>query len=370
MKNYIILTRFSVIMKSTMSAWRISSNSDIKDVVNRVFEGKRLKSRTNIFTRHSLPIIDAASKTRNIKHIVVTSTLLPDWCKKELDESSDKYPWLDIVYVDPDTGYNLNREMSKAADKISKECTQEDILIASLRLDDDDLLSSNYFETIDLYQKNEFVDCCISTPRGFRGLYDGENYLCFSYENIPNNAYGMAIITRYSLMKSSFVSQYSFPPGTHIDMDKRVPVILDGRKNTFLRTMGRDNDGFSLGSSYAYEDELSQIRKKHFPNPISETEEIKALFGVGEEKVSLFKSLNESVVIKNENIIVSYEKNKDIEIEMAFYLTDPHGNKVITTNYSNILSFSFSVKYHGTHQIIAFCKKGNDREMRVVKIES
>ncbi|WP_421255208.1 glycosyltransferase [Aeromonas sp. 600282] len=370
MKNYIILTRFSVIMKSTLSAWRISSNSDIKDVVNRVFEEKRLRSRTNIFTRHSLPIIDVASKTRNIKHIVVTSTLLPDWCKKELDESSNKYDWLDIVYVDPDTGYNLNREISKAADKLSKKLAQENIIIASLRLDDDDLLSSNYFETIDQYQKSEFVDYCISTPRGYRGLYDGDKYLCFSYENIPNNAYGMAIITSYSLKNSSFTSQYLFPPGTHIDMDKRIPVILDGRKHTFLRTMGRDNDGFSLGSSYAYEDELSQIRKKHFPNPISETEEVESLFGVTGEKISIFEYLSELVTFKNNNIIISYNKNKEIDIEMAFYLIDLNGNKIITTNYSDELHFSFPAKYHGTHQVIAFCKKGDEREKRVVKIES
>ncbi|EFD0540265.1 hypothetical protein GUU61_23385 [Escherichia coli] len=353
-------------MNSTLSAWRISSNCSINEVIKRVFEEKRLRSRTNIFINYSLPLLDSASKTRNIRHVVVTSTFLPEWCKEELNKSANQYSWLDIIYVDPVEGYNLNNQISKAAEKLSKKSTCDEIIIASLRLDDDDLLSKNYFETIDLYHDDAYVDFCISTPHGYRGLYDGENYSVISHENIPNNAYGMALIARYSSNNKKFTSNYCFPPGTHIDMDKRVPVILDGRKKTYLRTMGRDNDGFSIGSGYAYEDELNDIRKKHFSNPIADTREISNLFGIDIKYASIFEYLVESVTINNNETTIAYNKNQDLDIQMAFYVVDKTGNKILTTHYSNVLTFTFPSFYKETHQIIAFCKIGNDREKRVV----
>lgn len=385
----IILTRFSMLMKSTMSAWRISKEQDIQSAMAGLFNDERLKARAKVFFEISLPVLDVVSRTSNVIHIVATSTYLPTWCKNKLEDAMKKYKWLRVVYYDIDDEFELQLLIESAINELVNIIDNTETTFAAIRLDDDDVLFESYFNLLSKYNIEKYENFCISMTSGFRGLFDGEKYVCYANEHIHNNAYGLAYIGRYSFVNKKFTTPYFFSPGTHLNVDIRVPTILDGTEPTYLRTLSQSSDGFSQGGEKSvYLESIDGIEKRHFAKKISfsvvndcMTESvllpnhdnllalnqfIKTNDAAG---VEIKKFLKEDCTVRKLNnlIVVSYSKSKLLNSGgmFAFYLLDGD-KKITTTPYSLNAEFAFNpndgdslVSFFKTKDGVVFYEKMN-----------
>lgn len=256
-----------------MGAWKASKSIDLDRYIDKILDENRLKSRVNIFTKYTLPCIDLACDKLRLQHVVVASDMLPDWCKADLQAAIKNRPWLSIEYIGFDERFDINGIIEGSVFSWWKKegCFSSkpiDCPVAVVRLDDDDILSPDYFHMLSRYLQSEYRGMCVSMPRGYFGLWDGNKYISFSQSNNPKNASGLAYVSSYSGYDRRFSTAYCYPPGSDANVDTLVPTILDGRSNVYIRTMSGENDGFATPDGYIFGSNIEEIRQRYFKNPI------------------------------------------------------------------------------------------------------
>ena len=242
-KIYVIQTRFSVFNKNIASIWRLGRNRSEAEVVAELFDKKRLELRCNIFFNISLPLLHKAYLAgHEIFHSLLYSTHLPDWVVNKIEAAKDCYCWFHPLGVGYEEEVPFYSSIKQIVDAISIN-ELEDIAYAGIRLDDDDLISTSYFNKLSRYVDQPFSGFAVSFPRGFAGMWEENDYMSFSEFYEPKNAQGLAQINIYNKVTKKFNEPYLLVPGGHLTIDERVPTILDATgKGVFLRTFHSNND--------------------------------------------------------------------------------------------------------------------------------
>ena len=239
----IIYTRFSLFNKNILTAWRLCRTDDIEVAKAALLEHERLETRCDIFFNYTLPNIDKAAKLgHNIKHIVMHYSELPLWVLEKFREAEKQYCWLKPIAVGYEDDVPLASEIKSVTKEASQLSSVDELPVACIRLDDDDILGTKFFKQLELYLKPEYQGFCISFPKGVTGLWDKE-YIKFSSFYSAKIALGLSQISLYDVKNKNFISKNLVPPGNHIKVDERVPTILDSRNGPyFLRTFHSSND--------------------------------------------------------------------------------------------------------------------------------
>jgi hypothetical protein len=243
----LIWTRFSLVNKNVSPrSWQIGRDVAPEDYIRSVVgDERRLRPRTQIFFRHTLPNIDAAFQGNPaIRHVAAASDRLPGWVLDELDAAAARYPWFHVLKVGYDDDWDWRRGLQPTLLSLASGHPSETFVVASCRLDDDDVLAPAFFDDVRQYIKPQFKGFCVSFSRGFCGVWDeGEAaYEAFYTWKFPMNAMGLSYIGEYDAANRQWLTPHWSLPGPHERVDERVPTILDGRRRLFIRSLHGSND--------------------------------------------------------------------------------------------------------------------------------
>ena len=262
MSSIFIITRYSILSR-LIRVRTPRSSEDFCQYKGRLFSDNRLNARHIGFTLITVPsILSQLECHSKIFFLVITSTDLPchhlDKLKKSLsslDNNKNIKTILSFVSSSATSGKeaeNVFPSFNKAiAETIQCQLAGSDCQVfASVRLDDDDALSSSYCVNLSEHVKKELIGFPVLFPYGLQGFFSKSTgtitdirrfyRLCIS----P----GLAFINGYSDdhgFSDKRVSVYGL--GNHSKIDSKNAIIYDSRRIAFFRTFSSFNDSAEGG---------------------------------------------------------------------------------------------------------------------------
>lgn len=233
-------TRFSLFQPNS-TAWFASNNSQFKnedDYREYLFSDVRLAPRIELFLNRSLPILARGSVGYAYYHVLSYSSLLPSQYRNLLIDAAERYPFLVLnEYVEghcESNAHQLARRLfsTEHDGRISGEP------IGFFRLDDDDLLSVNYFRDMSKHVTPENIGSRVTFGRGLTALYRDGNFENYREVYRPMIAIGLLEVGTVDR-----TGKVITPPDVpHTQSDRHGPVILDSRNISFIWTRHDNQD--------------------------------------------------------------------------------------------------------------------------------
>lgn len=176
-QNHIIVTRYSLKSKTMLSG---ATQEIIKDEITR---SAWLAHRNDLFSKFCLPSL-VGQKVRPALWILLMD-ISDEWISKEL--GLDTYDWILPLYIQSgQTGFS---ETKKAIRQFEKDSDNRVYKIS--RLDNDDMLASNFISVIAEYPEEELAERSTSAKTPFaivaqRGCrWDGKKNIVFDFPTCP-----------------------------------------------------------------------------------------------------------------------------------------------------------------------------------------
>lgn len=262
MSSIFIITRYSILSQSMAVRLRRSSG-DFGQYKERLFSDSRLNARHAVFKSITVPsIISQLDCPAKIFFLVITSNDLPCYHLEKLQEAISRLDSNNNIktilsFVSPaatsvkegDSVFPSLRQA--AAENIRRQLKGADSQVfASVRLDDDDALSSSYCMNLSKYLKKELVGFPVIFPYGLQGLFSESTATIQDIRRFYrlNISPGLAFINCYSEdrgFSDKRVCVYGL--GDHTKIDCKNAVIYDSRRLAFFRTFGSFNDSATGG---------------------------------------------------------------------------------------------------------------------------
>lgn len=233
-------TRFSVFMPNS-GAWVASNGSKMteREYLEHLYSDERMEPRADIFFNYTLPMLATAAARGNFafRHIVTYSGRMPQKYVRRIHDAARQYKFLLLDEL-PASGLGGLNVHKAARSILINEGLPRTTPFGSLRLDDDDILSADYFEQMAQYINEAHVGYVVTLARGITALYeDGEFY--FARDAVfPLHSKGHLSICQYD-DKGNLTT----PVGAaHNRSDRVNPVILDSRKfsHLWVRSVSQD----------------------------------------------------------------------------------------------------------------------------------
>lgn len=238
-KEIFVLIRYSILSKKP-SSWVIGRDTDFADYKNKLFENNRLNYHHTIFKKMTLPsIASAISSVKDAdvkaKCIVLTSTELPTVHKKNLYDECQKYSWAEIHEIGsdkiPDDAFE---------EIVSQQLKGQDVIYATIRLDDDDAIATQFMQSVAGYMTKSFCGFALSLSKGFKAFFNQEKITAFEEVVTPKIAQGLCYIDSHT--KETLLAKTIYSIGNHTKVDQKVPVISDARKHAFIWAIHEESD--------------------------------------------------------------------------------------------------------------------------------
>jgi hypothetical protein len=219
------------------------------DYTTTLFDDDRMKLRTDIFLRLALPIYQSWAERFAYRHVVHISSDLPEKWRAQLDDAAVRYPCLII---------------NEVTEKITPATVMRDDLIkhadadmvVRLRVDDDDLLATDYLDHLDHYVRPDNVGMAVSFGLGVAAIYHHGQHSEFRLKREVLPSAGQAYIGRFDQDAQSI---RGIKIHAHNRIDTFKPVIFDSREPMYLQTYHEQQDK-EFGRA---DDPLARVR--HFP---------------------------------------------------------------------------------------------------------
>lgn len=219
-------TRYSLFIPSS-GAWKASNGSRFdtpESYKEYLYSDSRMDLRERIFLGASIPALAKAADGFELRHIVSYSESLPEKRKDALRRAAEKYPFLVLEEL-PD-GVQPKDRVETAGDYLTKGT-----LFGEYRLDDDDILSKDYFERMGEYVKDDLVGYVVSFPLGIEAiLADGK---AMNLREMHYPMYGLGLLYVCKKLSDGTIRRPS--SSSHTKVDRHNPTILDARKLSYVR---------------------------------------------------------------------------------------------------------------------------------------
>ena len=225
-------TRFSLYNPESV-AWVASNGSKFstnEEYIEYLFSEARLKPRFEIFVGESLPQLALASKNFDYYHVVSYSEHLPKSFEDILIEASDTYPFLILdKHIDGKSSVNphgLARSLyfgGSRTDDVGEA-------FGLFRLDDDDLISVDFFRQVSAYVTKANVGMLVSLGRGVTAVYDDGLYYAARESFRPLIAIGLLSVCSF---ESDGTLNLPVEVSHHLS-DRSNAVIIDSRRIGYL----------------------------------------------------------------------------------------------------------------------------------------
>lgn len=238
MYKVVAICRYSVLVKNK-TAWRAGVDKSWDEYKSEVLNPVRLDMRLCLFNNITLPSLLSSRKAIDknwFTLVILVSDLMPKQQLNNLENCVVDLPWCRIVPIAERA--DLDQEVTK---NIGEVVADNDEVYATLRLDDDDALSRDYFDRLIPYVSNAHLDHAISFPFGYQAYYNIEkqSYRSASEMWEPKLALGLAYISN----KKSTI-KHALQLGSHTTIDQRHPLVTIPGGPMYIRTFHDYNDVF------------------------------------------------------------------------------------------------------------------------------
>lgn len=236
---FVGVTRFSL-FKPDSAEWKTSragSFSSPDEYKEFLYSPSRIEPRLTILRDISMPMIAAAAEPHLIRHIIQYSPSLPREYLSELKHLEQQYPFIVLSNVD-DVGDTHPYTVANSVNPEQKP-------YALYRLDDDDLLSSSYFDQLAPLVTEDHLGFRVSLAGGLTGIFDGNEFSTIRYSYHPNIAIGLA-----GILGRNSGGEFIAPPNVaHNRSDRHGSVIVNAKECSYFwtRHKGQDTDFDSAG---------------------------------------------------------------------------------------------------------------------------
>lgn len=224
-------TRFSLFMPQDPS-WQLTKSRDKQDEQAieayraELYDDSRLRMRTEIFLEHTVPALQAAADRsgHTVIHVVSFSQSLPAPYKKQLAEAAKEYPVLHLDERPDGAGGSSLAELARPK-------VQPGEVFGLYRLDDDDVLPTNFFDLVARLMRPAMVGMLVSLPRGLEAItHKGKVYM------VREGYYAMHSLGLMQVCAFSEDGKLCAPePSPHEKSDRANPVVIDSRSIGYLR---------------------------------------------------------------------------------------------------------------------------------------
>lgn len=238
-----IMIRYSILAKSR-SAWVIGRDVSDDEYREKLFSESRLNMHEFLFSNVTLPSIEAANKPIEVEVLIFTSVFLPQKYMERLKGIVNQYSWARLITLD-----DSDRAARMMDQHLLKEVRKDgqSKVFSTVRLDDDDALSKNYFENLAKYTDDKYLGFAVSFHKGLKGRFEGDTYSNFEVANYPKCAQGLAFVSKYEGGEHTPPDLSIYSLGNHTKIDEKHPVILDASFVSYIRTMHVESDIFRKG---------------------------------------------------------------------------------------------------------------------------
>lgn len=237
-------TRFSLYAPAS-GAWVASRNSTFAsaDEYQRyLFSDDRLEPRADIFLNFTVPMLERASHGHDFIHVVSYSDCLPKVYKDRLRVAADSSA---ILLLDEVAEGSRPQNVARTARKwMTAHDMDETSPFGVMRLDDDDILSIDYFDQMAPYITSSHVGYVVSLARGITAFYDDGRYYYARESVYPLHSKGHLSVCAWDAK----TNLHSPVKSAHTHSDQHNPVILDSRRISYLWTRAAIQDGSLLGT--------------------------------------------------------------------------------------------------------------------------
>ena len=260
-RHIFFVIRYSVLVAG-MDSWRLASQ-DLETYRRKLFDERRLEERVGLFERLTLPSImnQIFDENVSVSLVVITSAELPANASRALDEALTKRPaWLgvDVVRAEVD-GPGLGALTQSVIDsRVKDDAGGSETIYATVRLDDDDVLSCGYVAALARYMTPTLAGMIVTFPKGYVGTLSGETgrFNALRHYYAPKIALGLAHIGKSAGGYPTTQRRNIFECGRHTEVDRVLPVISDASFDAFIRTFHGSNDSGAASNESRWIQEL------------------------------------------------------------------------------------------------------------------
>lgn len=260
-KSVYLVTRYSVVSKG-QHTWQIARQaSDFESYRSAVLDEDRLERRLRLFREITIPsVCTQATQGAALNWLVLVAAELPAQHRSALAHELElataagvRVLILPVAASDDaaDPAGGLFAGVGQAIRMtLESDFDGADQMFATVRLDDDDALAGDFTSRLEAYLKPEFAGMHVSFSRGLQAIYIDGTLTDARLVDKPLIALGLAFVSTYE-PASGFahpeIHVHGF--GNHARLSERTPVILDGSKVSFLRTLDSSSDLGDAGHS-------------------------------------------------------------------------------------------------------------------------
>lgn len=227
-------TRFSALMpKKHGLQFRASWGfPDADAYAEYLWSEARMAERAAIFLDRSAPLLQAMSERHDYRHVVTYSPEMPEPWLSMLQEAATRHAVLDLRPVSDGPVTQVMMDELQEQEGNSRPAVW-------FRLDDDDLLSVDYLDSLDHHVRAHGPMWGVSFGLGYQGLWDNGRVRHVRSTHRPLSSHGQACIGWWNAP----ANKLTVPGlGSHTGLDRRVPTVLDSRSHMFLRLVHPGQD--------------------------------------------------------------------------------------------------------------------------------
>lgn len=259
-----VLVRYSTVSKGLAQTFQRGREVSFDEYLNAIFAPERLAARESLFSGLTLPSI--ANQTLKpdrswFRLHILTSDALPAENRANLDRIIAPYDWAHIHsgpvegpggrhhqhWVSEFLKETAQRPRPTWAETIfGRQPQREPFPFMTMRLDDDDGLSEDFFERLRPYCTADHEGHVISFGQGYCALYDpdSERFTDFAKILSPNIGLGLSCVSMFDPQSGKITSKVKdiFEAGTHHHVANKAIVITDNIKPSYIRTIAPNQD--------------------------------------------------------------------------------------------------------------------------------
>lgn len=225
-------TRFSLLNPHSPN-WLASNGSRFRtpeEYRDYLYSAERLDVRCEIFFDLSLPQLQRSSEGLDYRHVVSYSDTLPAPYQERLENAEREF---DFLVLDRHPGGASGNSLSSVASRMfgpNGSAGGPGTPFGLFRLDDDDLVSADYFQQMSTYITSANVGMQVSFGTGVTALFDGGRFF--------NPRVSYSALNSMGLLSVCVVDDAGAlvrpVDASHNRSDRFNPVILDSRNISYL----------------------------------------------------------------------------------------------------------------------------------------
>ena len=238
------VTRYSLFSPGSHS-WKTSRSGVFKtpeEYKNYLFSEQRLQLRAELFLTKSVPALAVMAENHDYKHFVMYSELLPERHKELLFAAAALHPFLiPVEWNDVVRGSGIEEVRPLIEEDLAAKFNAEDDVqpVVWFRIDDDDLLATDYLTRLETYRTPNHHGMAISFGLGLTAYKADHELVGLREQYYPKSGAGMAFVSAFDPQTGRLAIT---TPGAHLGIDRVMPTILDSREHMFFLVRHGDQD--------------------------------------------------------------------------------------------------------------------------------